>query len=40
MSKEMVHSLSLEGLNTKEKIINYLNKTSGIKGIIVDIEVF
>lgn len=29
----------LEGIDTKEKIIDYLNLTTGVKGKIVDIEV-
>lgn len=40
MSIEMVVKLAEEGFNTKQKIINYLNLTSGIKGKIVDLEVF
>ena len=39
MSKEMLWNLYLEGLDTKDKIINYLNSTSSIKDKIVDIEV-
>lgn len=35
----MILKFYLEGLDTKEKIINYLNLTSGIKGEIMNIEV-
>lgn len=40
MSKEMIWKFYLEGLDTKEKIIDYLNLTSGMKGRIVNIEIF
>lgn len=39
-SKEMLWNLYLEGLDTKAKLLDYLNSTSGIKKKIVDIEVF
>lgn len=39
ISKKTIWNLHLKGLDTKDKIINYLNLTSGVKGKIVDIEV-
>lgn len=39
MSKAMAMTFVLQGLDTKEKLIKYLNKTSGIKGRIVDIDI-
>jgi len=39
MTKEMIWKLYLEGFTSKERIIDYLNRTTGVKGKIVDIEV-
>lgn len=36
----MVWKLTNEGCDTKQKVLDYLNLTSGIKGKIVDLEVF
>lgn len=40
MSKNMMWKLINEGYDTKRKILDYLNLTAGIKGKIVDLEVF